>query len=57
MLQTVLDLLGIAVFAVSGALAAGRKQLDLLGVLVLALVTAVGGGTIRDAPLNRHPIF
>ncbi len=57
MLQTVLDLLGTAVFAVSGALAAGRKQLDLLGVLVLALVTAVGGGTIRDVLLDRHPIF
>ena len=48
MLLYVLDLLGIAVFAVSGALAAGRKRLDLLGVVVLALVTAVGGGTIRD---------
>jgi uncharacterized membrane protein YeiH len=56
-LQTALDLLGTAVFAVSGALAAGRKQLDLLGVLVLALVTAVGGGTIRDVLLDRHPIF
>jgi len=57
LLQTALDLLGTAVFAVSGALAAGRKQLDLLGVLVLALVTAVGGGTIRDVLLDRHPIF
>lgn len=57
MLQTALDLLGTAVFAVSGALAAGRKQLDLLGVLVLALVTAVGGGTIRDVLLDRHPLF
>lgn len=44
-------------FAVSGALAAGRKQLDLLGVIVLALVTAIGGGTIRDLLLGRHPIF
>jgi uncharacterized membrane protein YeiH len=52
-----LDLLGVAVFAVSGALAAGRKRLDLLGVVVLALVTAVGGGTIRDVLLDRHPLF
>jgi uncharacterized membrane protein YeiH len=52
----VLDLIGVAVFAVSGALAAGRKRLDLFGVLVLALVTAVGGGTIRDVLLDRHPI-
>lgn len=44
-------------FAVSGALAAGRKRLDLLGVLVLALVTAVGGGTLRDVLLGRRPIF
>jgi uncharacterized membrane protein YeiH len=53
----ILDLVGIAVFAASGALAAGRKRLDLLGVVVLGLVTAVGGGTVRDLLLDRHPIF
>src|SRR4051812_1926553 len=52
-----LDLIGVAVFAVSGALAAGRKRLDLLGVVVLALVTAIGGGTIRDVLLGRQPVF
>lgn len=52
-----LDLAGVSVFAISGALAAGRKHLDLIGVMVLALVTAVGGGTIRDVLLSRHPIF
>jgi len=52
-----LDLIGVAVFAVSGALAAGRKALDLFGVLVIASLTAVGGGTVRDLLLNRHPIF
>lgn len=52
-----LDLIGVAVFSASGALAAGRKRLDLLGVIVLGLVTAVGGGTIRDVLLARHPIF
>lgn len=57
MLLYVLDLVGIAVFAASGALAAGRKRLDLLGVVVLGLVTAVGGGTVRDLLLDRHPIF
>lgn len=57
MLLRVLDLIGVAVFAMSGALAAGRKRLDLLGVVVLALVTAIGGGTIRDLLLDRHPIF
>jgi uncharacterized membrane protein YeiH len=53
----VLDLIGVAVFAVSGVLAAGRKQLDWVGVLVIATLTAIGGGTIRDVLLDRHPIF
>lgn len=53
----ILDLFGVAVFAVSGALAAGRKSLDLLGVVIIAVVTAVGGGTTRDLLLDRHPIF
>jgi uncharacterized membrane protein YeiH len=57
MLLYALDLIGVAVFSISGALAAGRKRLDLLGVIVLGLVTAVGGGTIRDLLLDRHPIF
>jgi uncharacterized membrane protein YeiH len=51
------DLIGVGVFAVSGALAAGRRRLDLIGVIVAAAVTAVGGGTIRDLLLDRHPIF
>lgn len=52
-----LDLFGVAVFAISGALTAGRKSLDLLGVVIIAVVTAVGGGTTRDLLLDRHPIF
>ena len=55
-LVRLLDLIGIGVFAVSGALAAGRKRLDLLGVFVLAAVTAIGGGTVRDLLLDRQPI-
>ena len=47
------DLVGVGVFAVSGALAAGRKHLDLLGVVVIAMVTAIGGGTTRDLLLDR----
>jgi uncharacterized membrane protein YeiH len=53
----VLDLLGVAVFGVSGALAAGRKHLDLLGVVVIALVTAMGGGTLRDLLLGAQPFW
>ncbi|NET53437.1 MAG: trimeric intracellular cation channel family protein, partial [Merismopedia sp. SIO2A8] len=52
-----LELVGVMVFAMSGALAAGRKQLDLLGVVVVAVVTAIGGGTLRDVLLDRHPVF
>lgn len=53
----ILDLLGVAVFAISGALAGIAARFDLLGICVLASATAVGGGTIRDLLLNRHPIF
>lgn len=53
----VLQLLGVGVFAASGALAAGRKRMDVLGVIVIAIVTAIGGGTIRDLLLDRHPVF
>lgn len=57
MILYLLDLVGVGVFAISGALAAGRKSLDLLGVVVIAVVTAIGGGTLRDLLLDRHPIF
>lgn len=52
-----MDLAGVAVFAISGALAAMQARLDLFGVLVLAAITAIGGGTLRDLLLGRHPIF
>jgi uncharacterized membrane protein YeiH len=51
-----LDLFGIIVFALSGALMAGRYKLDPFGVVVLASVTAIGGGTIRDITLDT-PVF
>ncbi|HKH09640.1 MAG TPA: trimeric intracellular cation channel family protein [Rubrobacter sp.] len=53
----VLDLFGVAVFAVSGALTAGHKSMDLFGVVVVAVITAIGGGTVRDLLLDRRPIF
>ena len=56
-MRYLLELLGVAVFAVSGVLAAGRKGLDVLGITIIAVVTAVGGGTLRDLLLDRHPIF
>src|SRR6185503_7132578 len=51
-----LDYAGVAVFAISGALAAARKKLDVLGVVIIATVTAIGGGTLRDVLLDR-PVF
>ena len=51
-----LNIFGIIVFALSGALMAGRYRLDPFGVIVLAFVTAVGGGTIRDT-IVQTPIF
>ena len=47
-MQYVLEHFGVAVAAITGVLAARGKQVDLFGVIVLALVTAFGGGTIRD---------
>jgi uncharacterized membrane protein YeiH len=52
-----LDLAGVAVFAVSGVLAARDRGLDFFGVIVVAAITGVGGGTLRDLLLDRHPIF
>lgn len=49
--------LAVAFAAVTGALAARGKRVDLFGVIVLALVTAVGGGTLRDLVLGRLPVF
>ena len=57
MLLYYFDLAGVAVFAASGALAARDRDLDLLGVVVVAAITAIGGGTLRDLLLDRHPIF
>ncbi len=52
-----LDLVGTAAFAASGAWVGVRKRMDLFGVLVLGVVTAVGGGTLRDLLLGDTPPF
>ncbi|WEJ63692.1 trimeric intracellular cation channel family protein [Thiomicrorhabdus lithotrophica] len=51
-----LDLIGTVVFAITGLLAARRKQLDLFGAIVIAMVTAIGGGTLRDLIIDE-PVF
>lgn len=52
-----LDLAGVAVFAISGVQVAGQMRMDPFGATVLAAVTAIGGGTIRDAILDVGPVF
>lgn len=56
-LYLVLQHFGVAVSAVAGALAARGRRVDLFGVVVLALVTALGGGTLRDMCLGATPVF
>ncbi len=51
----VLDLVGIFVFAISGALVAVRKDLDVFGLLVLAGATGLGGGFVRDLLIGATP--
>jgi uncharacterized membrane protein YeiH len=53
---TFLDLAAAAVFAISGALVASRKEMDIVGFLWLGVITGVGGGTVRDVLLDV-PVF
>lgn len=55
-LRAVFEYTGTVAFAISGAVAAGRKRMDLVGAVVLACMVAVGGGTLRDLLLNV-PVF
>ncbi|GAA3094186.1 MULTISPECIES: trimeric intracellular cation channel family protein [Nonomuraea] len=54
-MSELLDLAGIFVFALSGALMGVRKRLDVVGMAVLAEITALGGGLVRDLILNVRP--
>jgi uncharacterized membrane protein YeiH len=47
-----IDLFGVFVFAISGALAADRRGMDLFGFIAIALLPAIGGGTVRDIVLG-----
>ncbi len=51
------DMLGIAVFAASGALVAARKRMDAVGFVLIGCLTGFGGGTVRDLLLGRTPVF
>lgn len=52
-----LDLLGTLAFAISGAYKAKGRELNVFGVVFLGLITAMGGGTIRDLIIGRTPLF
>ncbi|MCC5013472.1 MULTISPECIES: trimeric intracellular cation channel family protein [Legionella] len=56
MLLHYLFIMGICVEAITGAIAAGRKKMDFFGVMLIACITALGGGTVRDALFNTHPL-
>ncbi len=53
---TTLYIIGISAEGMTGALAAGRHRMDLFGVIFIALVTAIGGGSIRDVLLGHYPL-
>ncbi len=53
----ILDWFGITVFAVTGALAASRKEMDIVGFILLGTATGIGGGTLRDTLLRTPPVF
>lgn len=52
----ILDALGVAAFAATGALTAARKDMDITGFALLAIVTGIGGGTLRDLLLGITPV-
>ena len=53
----VLDFIGTFAFAISGIRLASAKQFDLFGAYVVGVVTAIGGGTLRDLMLGVTPIW
>ena len=54
-MQTALDLIGLFVFGISGALMAIRRDFDVVGIAILAVTTALGGGILRDLVLGDTP--
>ena len=52
-----LDLIAVSVCAITGVLVARGRQMDLIGLTVIAVVSALGGGSIRDVLLGKFPVF
>lgn len=53
----IVEVIGIAAFALSGIIEAARRRLDVVGVSAVAGLAAFGGGTVRDLLLDRRPLF
>jgi uncharacterized membrane protein YeiH len=53
----VVDMLAVAVFAITGALAAAERKLDILGFILFGTITGIGGGTARDLLLGIDTVF
>ena len=54
---TALEASAVLVSAISGMITAARKHMDIVGTYCLAIVTAFGGGTLRDLLIDRRPFF
>jgi uncharacterized membrane protein YeiH len=52
-----IEVIGIIAFALTGIYEARKKGMDIVGVYAVAMITAFGGGSLRDIILNRHPLF
>lgn len=53
----VLDMIGVVACAIAGTLLAQHKGFDISGCILVSMVNAIGGGTLRDLILDRHPLF
>ena len=54
-IQFICEILGTIAFAISGAMLAIERKMDIFGILFLGLVTAMGGGFMRDVVLGKVP--
>lgn len=52
-----LDMVGVVACAIAGTTLALHKKFDFFGCILVSMVNAIGGGTIRDVMLDRHPLF
>ena len=56
-MRTALEAAAVLLYAVSGMMTAARKRMDIVGTYSLAVVTAFGGGTLRDLLVGQRPFF